>query len=433
MPVLLVLTVGGAPEPIAASLACRDPEPVERALFVCSAASRSSLGVDQPPLGAPVRSTVVGLARELGCELRPAQFDIVTISNHQDLTGCVEQIRRALDPQVRSWLGRGAGYLVVADITGGTKCMSVALGLVARRWQCLFRYVGGQERTREGVGIVVNGKEQILYGQNPWDALGFEVAEQAFTLFDSGDCGAAERLLKDAKCKAKSPHVTRALAAAESLAAGFAAWDRFDHRTARTHFQNSVKGSHDLAWFVGEDRAAAIRRVVESWLARVPPVEEPRTPSRELLIDLLANAGRRRRELRFDDAVARLYRSVELMAQIRLLAYGIKTKAVPLDRIPEGCRAPLEAEAVGGVVACGLQAAYRLLECLGDELGCVFRKLLPLPGKGCLEARNNSILAHGFDPAGEKSCKDVWDLAISLANIMGIVASDLPEFPRLGS
>jgi hypothetical protein len=113
---LLILTVGGAPEPIAASLASSEPQPVERAIFVCSRDSRPSLGLDStPPAFLPNRPTVFGLIGQLGRELRPSQFKFVTISDHQDLTRCVEEMRRSLDPQVRAWLNRGPGFLVIAD------------------------------------------------------------------------------------------------------------------------------------------------------------------------------------------------------------------------------------------------------------------------------------------------------------------------------
>jgi CRISPR-associated protein (TIGR02710 family) len=280
--------------------------------------------------------------------------------------------------------------------------------------------------------VVVNGKEQVVYGENPWDVLGFEAAEQAFTLFDAGDFAAAARLLETAKRKAEAVHVTRALAAAEAISAGFAAWDRFDHKVAHARLQDTVKGSHDLAWFLGEERAAAIRSDVEGWLAGIPAVTGEPHPSRALLIDLLANARRRCRELRFDDAAARLYRAVELMAQVRLMDYRIDTKRIPLDQIPEGCRPEFLAVAHNGVVTCGLQAAYQLLICLGDEMGAAFAKLVPQGRGSHLEMRNNSILAHGFQPVGEAGCRKLWDMVMRLALIMGITENELPEFPKLG-
>jgi hypothetical protein len=51
-------------------------------------------------------------------------------------------------------------------------------------------------------------------------------------------------------------------------------------------------------------------------------------------LELLANARRRRRQARYDDAVARLCRAVELFAQNRLYAaFGAKSSRLSLDSL----------------------------------------------------------------------------------------------------
>ncbi|WP_428937269.1 hypothetical protein [Fontivita pretiosa] len=47
-----------------------------------------------------------------------------------------------------------------------------------------------------------------------------------------------------------------------------------------------------------------------------------------------------------------------------------------------------------------------------------------------LTARNQSILAHGFQRASEKVFEQLWNAALQLANLND---SDLPLFPRLAS
>lgn len=58
------------------------------------------------------------------------------------------------------------------------------------------------------------------------------------------------------------------------------------------------------------------------------------------MVDLLANAKRRKDEGRIDDAVARLYRAIEVVAQVALKdRHGFKSsEKVPLDRVPEALR-----------------------------------------------------------------------------------------------
>jgi CRISPR-associated protein (TIGR02710 family) len=146
----------------------------------------------------------------------------------------------------------------------------------------------------------------------------------------------------------------------------------------------------------------------------------------ELVEDLLANAERCAHRGRYDDAVARLYRATELLAQIRLRrVYDIQTGDVWLDSpaIAE-CPAALEllekarAQAVplsegsrgadtrDRQVKIGLWQAYSLLGALGDPLGEHFladsRHL-----KGFLEMRHRSILAHGLDPVTRGQWEDL--------------------------
>ena len=54
-----------------------------------------------------------------------------------------------------------------------------------------------------------------------------------------------------------------------------------------------------------------------------------------ILASLINNSIRRSEEYKFDDAIARLYRSFELIAQIRLTSYNIKSSDIDLERIRE--------------------------------------------------------------------------------------------------
>lgn len=161
----------------------------------------------------------------------------------------------------------------------------------------------------------------------------------------------------------------------------------------------------------------------------------------ELVHDLMANARRRGREGRYGDAVARLYRAIEAMAQHRLDSeYGIKTSGVPYDQVPEELArrwwdgAGNGGGSVGDEVLeprkIGLREAYTLLEHFGDDLALRFREsVVETPkNEGALTARNMSILAHGFQPVGEKVYERLWSATLHLADVS---EQSLPRFPRL--
>jgi CRISPR-associated protein (TIGR02710 family) len=149
------------------------------------------------------------------------------------------------------------------------------------------------------------------------------------------------------------------------------------------------------------------------------------------VLDLLANAKRRKEEGRVDDAVARLYRAIEAVAQVALKErYGIdSTTKIPLDRIPAVLRPEWDSRANEGFVTVGLQDAYALLASLEDPLADKFRNAALNGTESPLVARNQSILAHGFVRVTDAVFEKLWASALSLADIQ---EEGLPAFPALG-
>ncbi len=443
MPDLLVCTVGGAPEPVVASVLYHTPQPANRVVFVCSAGSRRVIdhpeGIERRDRQCPICNESVhecldqaGILQRLEREkqpLDPGRFDIVELSDPQDLKACVEQIRLKLLPKLTDWLNRGPDHRVIVDFTGGTKCMSVALGLVCRSSPVDFRYVGGVRRTKDELGVVVSGRELIIYRENPWLFFGYEAAEQATALFNQRDYGAACRLLDQAARRANDSHVKRVLQSLRALCEVFWFWDGFRHAEALAQLDTVYKNSSDLQYILDADRFDNLLRQIPSWRERLKKLASHH-PSRDLIEDLLSNAQRRLDEGRFDDATARSYRAIEAIAQVRLLdKYGIETNRVPLKEIPESVRSELEEKSDPAKL--GLQQAYRLLDERGDDLGQRFVAAglaRWLGDGGPLEARNNSILAHGWEPVKEEVARDLFRVALELA---GLRADSLFQFPKL--
>lgn len=147
---LLICTIGSSLAPIVTSLKHWQPE---RVVFVPSDKTEKYI------------SGIISLTEQNDLRISPGQCDTLVLTDEQDFASCVKELRD-LTPLVKKWLERGDRYQVVVDFTGGTKCMTAALALQARDWRCIFSYVGGQERTSDGVGIVVSGKEQVLHTSN---------------------------------------------------------------------------------------------------------------------------------------------------------------------------------------------------------------------------------------------------------------------------
>jgi len=113
---LLICTVGGTPEPIIATIRHWKPARVQ---FIASEGTRKDAGA----------------VAEVPDLLQPGSWDMMVLADAQDFSDCVRRMR-SLDEQVTAWRQKGPAYDVIADFTGGTKCMSAALSLVSRRWPC---------------------------------------------------------------------------------------------------------------------------------------------------------------------------------------------------------------------------------------------------------------------------------------------------------
>lgn len=421
MALLLICTVGGSPEPLVKSI-LSEPRP-DKVVFVCSRDTRRN-----------VDDEILPKAAASGLTLGPAQHSVIELSDPQDLAACVREMERQVTPHVRDWRAHDPQVCTVTvDPTGGTKVMSIALALVARRWDCTFRYIGGKDRQPgpTGPGAVQTGAEVVLHSHNPLDFLGYQVVEEALTLCSANDYAAACRLLDKGARAARDPGVSRALRTLAQLTGAFAAWDRFAHGKAMPALADAEKNRADLDSYLAPETCLLLERRFPDWRQRLE-ILAAGGPSSELVEDLLANAARRRQEGRYDDAVARLYRAVEAMAQWRLAsAHDIPdTGKVPAERLPESLRSTVR---VGedGTVELGLQKAYELLEALGDPLGRRFRELGLHDEKSPLAERNLSILAHGWKPVTEAGCEALWKKTTALAAELGISEAGLFRFPEL--
>jgi CRISPR-associated protein (TIGR02710 family) len=413
--ILLICTVGGSPEPVVAAITHWRPV---RIWFVHS-----------PQTKGDIEGKIVPTASREGLNLDAGRYDFFQLPDAEDFAGCVARLRE-LTRDVEQWVSRGQAFRVVVDFTGGTKCMSAALALQARRWPCLFSYVGGTERNKNGVGTVLSGAERVVHSVNPWDALGYQAVEEFIVLFDQRAFAAAARVAEHAKKRVSREDRKRELNVLEQLARVFEAWDRFDHSTAAHHLSAVKAGGNDFRAVLGAQRGGRVLNRVEGLERYLRGLGAAGSPNREHIFDLLANARRRQEEGRFDDAVARLYRAIEATAQIRLAEIqGLEsTERVPLARVPEKLRKRLEPRAEEGHVKLGLQDAYALLEAWGDPLGEQFQQAGLNRRESILAARNRSVLAHGFERVSQEVCDRLWQVALELT---GVVEGELPRFPRL--
>lgn len=286
---------------------------------------------------------------------------------------------------------------ILVDFTAGTKPMSVGLVLSG----CVvgaerFSYV----QTKSEDGSPVRGEEEVnsFYEISEYR---FEELKRLFVFsFDHYDFSSALEVLDRIKKVSNLSEIQKFVETWRRIASLYLRWDLFDHPSGE-----EVKG---------------IPGVPDRNKAFLGKLGNPNFPLRDLyfLADLLNNAQRRIKQKKFDDAVARLYRAVELVAQIKLRSWGIETSDVDVERLPEGLKdkyASLRNER--GKIQLPLYRSYELLAHLGEELGRNFFEDHEL--RNLLERRNNSILAHGFEPVSEENCFALCARVRKLASLLG--------------
>jgi CRISPR-associated protein (TIGR02710 family) len=417
---VLLVSVGGSPTPIVYSINHHKPDAV---IYFCSRDSRSLIKKDIEP----------GLQHTL------IDSDKITTPDEQNLFVSVQKLVSEL-PQVLADMGLGFEHLQ-ADFTGGTKAMAAAVVLALADRGCNYSYVGGVGRDKAGLGVVLDGREQLLYSDNPWDALGREPLKLFALHFNRCRFVSATDVAR--RAAERTDRLKPLFDTLAKLAEGYGRWDDFDYKGAggllnpcRTPLR-TLPGTED-----GRELTRVFAAVLEDDLERLDSVKndmqtmegKSKTPSdgRALLLDLLANAVRRaEREHKYDDAVARLYSVIEKMAKIRLSCkYKINNSAVSEEDIPAAKR---EAILLGyspdekGLYKIPLHRSYLLLEALGDSLGEKYRTYEGELEK-VLNIRNNSLLAHGYTLIKEATYRKLLQIALAFC---GLDQENLPAFPKL--
>jgi hypothetical protein len=119
----------------------------------------------------------------------------------------------------------------------------------------------------------------------------------------------------------------------------------------------------------------------------------------EKVKELIANASRRAEEGKYDDAVARLYRATEMLAQVGFMEqFGQSTSKFPARLLPDSIRRLFfRDESPDAEKGFGFQEAYQVLDAVGHQYGKTYHDNED-KFKAIMCTRNCSILAHGSIP-----------------------------------
>ncbi|RDI94736.1 TIGR02710 family CRISPR-associated protein [Meiothermus sp. QL-1] len=400
---VLILTVGQTIEPLEFALA--EHAPLRGVIFVASQSSYPVAG---------------DLLRQYGGQF---SHHTLLIGDHEDLNEAyrkgLEALQKALEWEAQ---------VVVADITGGTKTMVAGLTLALSGKGVTFSYVGGAQRDAQG--RVKSGSERLRVLEDPTYRYGLREWEGFRRAWNGCDYRAAQDFLSELLTRPLTPSEERFYTHLKGIAEAMQAWDLFRHKEAWQKLKVHLEPALSIAEAWGHGAKVRVLQGLQEAMSHLRQIlDKEGKPTRALLADLLANAERRAARGRYDDALARLYRVIELAVEadffegVGLLVYDPKTFteaysdfAVWAERYnrASGLREALS-------VAAGLDSALGRNESLSQRLYADYTA----GGKlgGLVARRNESILAHGHRPVGEAHYIELRDY------LQGLGLEPAPAWP----
>jgi CRISPR-associated protein (TIGR02710 family) len=407
---VLIVTLGTSPEPIINCISSLRPE---RVVFLCSAETQRLVETVRGRVPLPdfneARDVVV-----LQQRLSSSQGE--EVCNELDQLDRV--YTRALD-LFQLLRQQSPGCRLIADYTGGTKTMTTGLAMAAIDDGAVKLHITSSDRSR-GQAALSGYSAPVAVSTAAIHARRLQEREIP-ALLKRHDYEAARQAVRRVQAYGDpDPETGRWLRRLEDLLVALDAWDRFDHRRALEVLTQLGDRRLDPTLLFPLKRVIASRRLLDQTAAE-QKWPQMKGHGLEAVEDLLLNAERRATQERFDDAVGRLYRAMELTAQLLLkLAVtdqvgreGIETAAVALDRLPAAIQPrwrEVAARKANGKQAAtleiGLSDAYNLLADLGHPTG---QRWLEQRSSliNALKIRNHSLFAHGFAPVGYEGWREL--------------------------
>jgi CRISPR-associated protein (TIGR02710 family) len=392
MTTILFVTVGGSPQPIVTAIETLKPD---RVIFICSTGDQGSksqvVGTGTPceiRKGSEVVDRLPNIPTQtnLGSKFQPTT-DLVVLDNLDNLEDCYQKIVAKIQEIRRNF----PTSIIKADYTGGTKTMTASLAIAAIHYRVELYLTTGNRvdliRVEQGEMTDQVQIAPVLVQQAIDHYLPVFLQQYNYP-------GAITQLNELPSIGAIASGQKRAIQVLKDICQGFEAWDRFDHNTAKSLLKNYRQYPAIESRFVFLQKVIDSRKEIdENGAIR----ESDERHGYEIVQDLMLNAERRATQDRYDDAVGRLYRALELLAQVRLWQkYRIRTSNLDISKLPVGIR-----NEYSNSDDLGLFNSYKLLAKLQSEpIGQLYQQHRDNIKK-VLNKRNNSLFAHGFRPITE--------------------------------
>ncbi len=426
---IAIFTVGGSTAPIINAIQELKPDFI---YFICSSGSAKTAS-ERLVDGQPLLKNEKIIAKELN--LSPSQYEKILLP--VEIVDSLDEVYSILEKELLKKIKKKFGQeqlRIIANYTGGTKTMSAALALLSILQDNWELHINTAERSNlikidSGDTPVAINKVNLLL------KLDFTFWEELMQKFYYEEI--LEKIKSYLCYGSLLPQLRTKLIHLKTILSAFVLWDIFNHFEALSLLEqayNSTKNKKLLSYYL----------FLKQLVIKKPKNEEETAEednnlekiSYEMVLDLLKNAERRAYQKRFDDAVARLYRAIEMFAQIRLYTtYNINPGNITPDKIqtlPSNAQKFLYTEYEKnkdekGKLKIALTKCYELLYALQDPVGISYFKVKN-KFLNILKSRNFSILAHGINPISEKDYSNMYEF---VKDFISMTLSQIDEKTRL--
>lgn len=327
------------------------------------------------------------------------------------------------------------------DFTGGTKPMSLGLVLsVLDNEKLTYIIYTAGNRDNEGIGNVISGFEEITEQLNPYNTLAINEFKRGKEFFDNYQYRSALENFELAKDKTNDSKLKELAEYYIKLVKFYQRWDKFDKNiklydkkeklpiALKELIEDCPKSfNNDI-----ENHNKFINKMNENYKFLINKFDSDKSKGiKYFLPDLLNNAYRKIEEGNYDDAVARLYRCIELIAQLELNNMGIidikgldsyefyinkekfdkKVKNKP--RIKEEINKWYEFKNNKDKIEISRNKSYKLLKLFKNPIGEKYFNNRKLKNK--IQLRNTSILAHGLNALNRKDTEQLYKIVLEFS------------------
>lgn len=324
------------------------------------------------------------------------------------------------------------GYEVIGNFTPGTKPMSVGLAMACVEKKCAYEY-GYGDRDKE-TGMSKSFKENISQ-DNPYEKYAINQFKRGRWFFNRYQFLASHENFKYASDIVDDENLKKRSDLLIKLVNFYDNWDKFNDENLNVYLENILNEiSNDSS--LNDYFTLESQNFYNQMKKNLRFLEKKDNPL-IYLPDLLNNALRRIDEGKFDDAVARLYRALELIAQLQLLKYRVvDEKTFHENKAFRVEVAKLKSKKTFNTISANfntkkdyldrldLNNDYLLLDLLSQnkqhDLDRSSQKLVRSYKNihSRFELRNKSILAHGLKPLNERDAKNIYKSILKHSKIL---------------